>query len=220
MKLHIELLSTLFCVLLTPAMLSAKLSEIDKYHAEIVDMSIDDNLQHPEIPKKYLTEATARMGALAIEFAAKGFKNVDRSERDGLVLMLTIPASELFAPNDTVPSDAGAARLDSIAEVLAEPDMYKLLVVVHSDDTGSDGYLDNLTRARADGIVARFARSGRDVSGVLPYGLGFDEPLNNEQSRAGRAANRRVEFYFVPGPAMIADMKAAGRPSGRQPAQK
>lgn len=183
---------------------------LDKYHQEITELSVDDNLQSPAVPGKLMTGAQSAMSALGTRFSRAGL-NTDLSERDGLVLMVTVPAAELFSANDTLLSDAGRAKLKPIVQPLRVPDKYKLLIVVHSDDTGTDEYLNNLTRARADAIRLWIDEQGIPVDGVVPYGLGFDEPVNVEVSRKGRAANRRVEFYFVPGPIMIEELKAGTR---------
>lgn len=183
---------------------------LDKYHQEITELSVDDNLRSPSVPGKFMTGAQSTMSALGTRLSRAGM-NTDLSERDGLVLMVTVPVAELFSANDTVLSDAGRTKLKPIAQPLRVPDKYKLLIVVHSDDTGTAEYLNNLTRARADAIRQWIDEQGIPVDGVVPYGLGFDEPVNVEVSRKGRASNRRVEFYFVPGPIMIEELKARNR---------
>lgn len=180
--------------------------DLNKYHDEIVDFSIDDNLQTPQIPGKLIAQAQNEMLKLKNRFDTSGL-TTDLTERDGLVLMVTIPCSELFIPNDTTLASFAEAKLKHLEPPMRTPDRYKVLIVVHSDDTGSDVYLNNLTRARADAIRQWFADDGLDVEGIVPYGLGYDEPLNTEPSRKARAANRRVEFYFVPGPIMIESLK-------------
>lgn len=184
------------------AMPAAAKVDLDKYHEEIVDFSIDDNLQTPQVPGKLVAQAQNEMLKLKNRFDTSGFAT-DLTERDGLVLMVTVPCSELFIPNDTTLASFAGTKLKNLVPPLRTPDRYKMLIIVHSDDTGSDEYLNNLTRARADAIRQWFADEGLDVDGIVPYGLGYDEPLNTESSRKARAANRRVEFYFVPGPIML-----------------
>lgn len=185
-------------------------SDLDKYHSEITELSIDENLQSPQIPSKHVIRAQAAMSALGTRFSRQGL-NTDLSERDGLVLMVTVPAAALFNANDTMLSNAAPLQLKHLAHPLRVPDKYKLLIAVHSDDTGSEDYLANLTRARADAIRQWIADQGIPVDGVVPYGVGYDEPVSVDVSRKGRAANRRVEFYFVPGPVMLDELKAGRR---------
>lgn len=204
MKLR-KLLSILYISVFAALPLSAKV-DIDKYHDEIVDLSVDDNLQSPQIPNKLMAQAQNEMLKLKKRFDGAGL-TTDLSEREGLVLMVTIPCSELFLPNDTVIASFADSKLKHLLYPMRTPDKFKVLIVAHSDDTGSDEYLNNLTRARADAIRQWISDQNIEVDGIVPYGLGYDEPLNTESSRKARAANRRVEFYFVPGPIMVESLK-------------
>lgn len=201
--LHNALLAAL---LVLPSVGAAK-DNLDKYHEEIIELSIDDNLAGPELPRRIVNLAKGSMAQLANNMSKAGF-HTDLSEREGLVLMVTVPASELFAPNDSLLLSSASKTLMEIARPLRTPDKYKMLVAVHSDDTGAEEYLNMLTRLRADAIVEWIAGQGIPTAAVIPYGVGFDEPLGTEASREARAANRRVEFYYVPGPVMIEQLKA------------
>lgn len=198
----------LLCTLIAAATQTATAKvDLDKYHEEIINLSVDENLQSPEVPGKYIAQAQAEMSKLKERFAHMGFKT-DLSEREGLVLMVTIPVSELFLPNDTLLASFAPPKLKNLLHPLRSPDMFKTLIVVHSDDTGSEDYLNNLTRSRADAIRQWIADEQIPVDGIVPYGLGFDEPVSEESSRKGRAANRRVELYFLPGPLMVESLKS------------
>lgn len=185
--------------------LAAK-SSIEKYHEEIAEMSIDANIASPEVPKKLTEAVKAKMTDLCARLKKSGF-DADTDERGGLVVALTIPVADLFIPNDTIVAPHGVKPLMALSRHLKVPDYYKVLVAVHSDDTGSEEYLNQLTTSRADAIVNWFETQGVKTEGIIPYGMGFDEPFSVEPSRAARALNRRVEIYFVPGPEMFEALK-------------
>ena len=65
--------------------------------------------------------------------------------RNKEVLLITIPASKLFAPNETELRREAASLLAPLKRYLKDPDMYRVLLVMHTDNTGSEGYRDNLT---------------------------------------------------------------------------
>ena len=70
---------------------------------------------------------------------------------------------------------------------------------MHSDDTGDDAYSDALTEARANAVDdLLWQLADRRDTNVVIYGLGKDEPVNANDTRNRRRANRRVEFYIVP----------------------
>ena len=55
---------------------------------------------------------------------------------------------------------------------------------------GCAGAIDDLLWQLAD----------NDDTNIVIYGIGKDEPLNDNTTRRERRANRRVEFYIVPLP--------------------
>lgn len=182
-------------------------SSIDKYHEEISEMSVDANIASPDVQKKFVQPVRERMADLCARLKKSGF-DADANERGGLVVTVSIPAIDLFAPNDTVVAPRGVKPLMALSRHLKVPDYYKVLVTVHSDDTGTEEYLNQLTRSRADAIISWLESQGIKTDGIVPYGMGFDEPLSVDPSRAARALNRRVEIYFIPGPQMIENIKA------------
>lgn len=185
----------------------AQNNKLDKYHEEIAELSIEENINSPEVPTKYSDGARNAMRTLAGQMQKAGLKT-DLSERGGMVLMVTIPAADFFAANDTVLLPAADAALKQLMQPLRVPDKYKLLITVHSDNTGSEEYLTNLTQARADAILGWIESRGVPTAGVVTYGMGNDEPIAPDTSREGRRANRRIELYYVPGPVMIQELKA------------
>ncbi len=87
-------------------------------------------------------------------------------------------------------------------------DNYKVVVAVHSDNTGDEMYADRLTSDRANAIDEYyFHASGDKETGIIPYGLGSDEPVAPNSGRANREKNRRVEIYFVPTAELIEKIK-------------
>lgn len=196
--------------LLVPAVATAKGFNFDKYHEEILELTLDDNLVSPEVPKKQYDAARTAMSELGTKLRNAGLKT-DLSERDGLVLMVTVPAERLFMANDTDLSAIAAKTLKHLVPYLRTPDKYKLLIAVHSDETGAEEYLNDLTRSRAESIMQWLGEQAVATNSIVTYGMGFDEPKNLNQSREARAENRRVEFYFVPGPVLIEQLKAGRR---------
>ena len=91
--------------------------------------------------------------------------------RDDEVIVITIPASQLFDPNDTVLNKLGEEQLKPFLRMLNNPGFYKLLLVMHSDNTGSSEYTLNLTRQRVNAIFDWFEENG-SVDYVVPYALG------------------------------------------------
>lgn len=127
--------------------------------------------------------------------------------RNKEVLLITVPASNLFAPNDTVLRPGANAFLNPIRRYLNDPDMYRVLMVMHTDNTGSATYRDNITEKRSNAIADWFAEQGVDTTYLFPFAFGDDMPLVENNSMANREKNRRLEIYLVPGKKMLEQAK-------------
>lgn len=127
--------------------------------------------------------------------------------RNKEVLLITIPASELFDPNEIVLNDKAAAYLDPIKRYLKNPDMYRVLLAMHTDNTGSQQYRDVLTEERVDAVFDYFEEGNVDTRYLFSYALSDDLPIVENNSVLNREKNRRLEIYLVPGEKMIEQAK-------------
>ena len=177
----------LVMTLVTPLTSYAKKQVVDIY-----ELSLDDNLETPEISN------------VAVKLKKQNF-DVELM-RDNEVIVITIPAGQLFAPNDTVLSNLGKTSLKPMLQYLVNPGFYKMLLVMHSDNTGSDIYTLELTRTRVNAVFDWFEDNG-PVDFVVPYALGATDPINDNNSMDNRKRNRRLEIYLVPGDAMLNQAK-------------
>ena len=90
--------------------------------------------------------------------------------------------------------------------MIKNPGFYKMLLVMHSDNTGSSEYTLNLTRKRVNNIFDWFDENG-SVDYVVPYALGENDPVVDNNSVENRKRNRRLEIYLVPEKTMIQQAK-------------
>ncbi|MDE5880271.1 MAG: OmpA family protein [Muribaculaceae bacterium] len=130
--------------------------------------------------------------------------------RNKEVLLITIPAHLLFSPNETDLKQGAAEYLAPIRRYLKDPDMYRVMLVMHTDNTGSDHYREQLTADRVNTVFDWFANSGSDTRYLFSYALGDDMPLRPNDSMENRDKNRRLEIYLVPGQSML-DQAKKGR---------
>ncbi|MDE7402606.1 MAG: OmpA family protein [Muribaculaceae bacterium] len=140
------------------------------------------------------------------EFTQKSGCTVE-TYRNKEVLLVTIPAANLFAPNDTVLRQEASVYLAPFKRYLKDPDMYRVLMVMHTDNTGSETYRDKLTEERSKAIADWYADSGSDTTYLFPYAFGDDMPLVENNSMSNREKNRRLEVYLVPGKKMLEQAK-------------
>ncbi|MBR5673173.1 MAG: OmpA family protein [Muribaculaceae bacterium] len=177
-----------------------------KVHVEdIYDMSLDENLMSPEIKNdKQADKIQEFQYNMAVAFKQANY-DVEIM-RDDEVIVVTIPASQLFDPNDTVLNKLGEEQLKPFLRMLSNPGFYKMLLVMHSDNTGSSEYTLNLTRQRVNAIFDWFDENG-SVDYVVPYALGETDPVVDNNSVENRKANRRLEIFLIPEQVMLQQAK-------------
>lgn len=127
--------------------------------------------------------------------------------RNKEVLLVTIPAAYLFGPNDTILRKDADKYLAPFKRYLEKPDTYRVLMVMHTDNTGSDLYRDRLTELRSGAVADWFADQDLDTTYLFPYAFGDDMPLVENNSMSNREKNRRLEVYLMPGKKMLEQAK-------------
>lgn len=197
---HIILLLPILIFLLSPQVLNARDKEEDIY-----ELSLDENLATPEIKNSKQAEKIQDFQYdMAVAFKRSNYEV--EIMRDDEVIVITIPASQLFEPNDTALSTLGVAQLKPFLRMIKNPGFYKLLLVMHSDNTGSSEYTLNLSRQRVNAIFDWFDENG-SVDYVVPYALGETDPVVDNNSVENRKRNRRLEIFLVPEKTMLQQAK-------------
>ncbi|MDD7066414.1 MAG: hypothetical protein SOU49_07630 [Sodaliphilus pleomorphus] len=199
MKKITSILKLLLLVTTLACYLQGNAKKIDIY-----ELSLDQNLATPEIKNKLKDAVQDFQYKQAVELIKQNYE-VELT-RDNEVIIVTIPAERLFASNDTVLAATGPAALKPMLRYLKNPGFYKLLLVMHSDDTGSKAYTVRLTRSRVIAVYDWFDANG-DVDYIVPYALGSNDPLNANDSMEKRRKNRRLEIYIVPNDVMLEQAK-------------
>ncbi|MBQ1738120.1 MAG: OmpA family protein [Muribaculaceae bacterium] len=172
---------------------------------DIYDLSLDENLVTPQIKNsKQADKIQDFQYDMAVAFKRSNYEV--EVMREGEVIVVTLPASLLFEPNDTVLTTLGESQLKPFLRMIKNPGFYKLLLVMHSDNTGSSEYTLNLTRQRVNVIFDWFDENG-SVDYVVPYALGETDPIVDNNSVENRKRNRRLEIYLVPEKTMIQQAK-------------
>ncbi len=89
------------------------------------------------------------------------------------------------------------AVLQAVEKVLRDhPDIKKVRVEGHTDNTGSAKGNKKLSADRAAAVVKWLVAAGIARNRLTSAGIGADRPLDSNATDAGRKANRRVEFHI------------------------
>ncbi|MDE6342958.1 MAG: OmpA family protein [Muribaculaceae bacterium] len=123
------------------------------------------------------------------------------------VILITIPAHLLFAPNSTELLSGAQTYLSPLKRYMNDSDMFRVLLVMHTDNTGSEVYRENITADRVDAVTSWFEDNGADTSYTFSYAFGDEQPLLPNTSMENRSRNRRLEVYLMPGEKMLQEAK-------------
>lgn len=164
--------------------------------------------KYSDLVQKFQESEAKNVLAKEKVFGTNGKGNIEFI-RNHEVIVVTIPASELFGPNKTELLDNANKYLVPFKRYFKQPDMYRVLAVMHTDNTGSKAYREDLTVKRAEAIADWFENSGVDMTYFFPFAMADDVPLPevNNDSYENRAKNRRLEIILVPGEGMLEKAK-------------
>lgn len=93
-------------------------------------------------------------------------------------------------------SDA-AVILDEALRILADRSGVRLRVGGHTDWTGTDAYNQGLSERRANSVRDYLVAHGIDPGQFTTAGFGESQPISTNDTREGRALNRRVELNVL-----------------------
>jgi outer membrane protein OmpA-like peptidoglycan-associated protein len=103
-------------------------------------------------------------------------------------------ANVQFETNSSFLTEEGKVALNEIADILASNTTIDMEVQAHSDNTGSAGYNKMISQKRAVSVVKYLAEKSIAQSRLTSLGFGEENPIADNNTKAGRAINRRVEF--------------------------
>jgi len=127
-------------------------------------------------------------------------------ERAGEGIKITLGENSVnFDLNKATLTSTAKANLDKIIKVFNEyPDTY-IYIFGYTDSSGSDEYNLNLSEQRAASVKTYLSGKGISGSRVVTMGKGEADPIESNDTKAGQAKNRRVEFAITANEKMVED---------------
>ena len=114
------------------------------------------------------------------------------------VEVLSVKADELkFKLNSSKLSEEAVPTLKDIKEYIEKND-YVVAIVGYTDSSGLNSYNERLSLKRAESVSSKLIELGLSPTRIIEIlGKGDENPVANNETEAGRNANRRVEFRLV-----------------------
>ena len=127
-------------------------------------------------------------------------------ERVGDGIKITLNESIVtFAFDSSDLTSVAKANLDKLSQVLINNPDTNINIYGHTDSKGADDYNQKLSERRANSVKAYLSAKGIAASRLFVLGEGETMPVATNDTEAGRAQNRRVEFAITANEKMIND---------------
>jgi outer membrane protein OmpA-like peptidoglycan-associated protein len=114
-------------------------------------------------------------------------------ERVGEGILITFDSGLLFDFDSYNLRSATKANIEKLSETLKKYDDTNILIEGHTDNTGEDAYNQKLSENRADAVENHIVAQGITDSRITTKGYGESQPLDSNESEAGKQKNRRVD---------------------------
>lgn len=149
-----------------------------------------------ETERKARTEADARYREAMQKLAEAAALNVKQDTR-GTVIVL--PGSVLFDTGKSTLTAVAQQKLTLVAGTIApQAEEHDIVVEGHTDSRGSRDFNMSLSQQRAQTVMNFLVSRGVPAESITAVGIGPDRPIADNNSRDGRAENRRVEIVIKP----------------------
>jgi outer membrane protein OmpA-like peptidoglycan-associated protein len=100
----------------------------------------------------------------------------------------------LFSWDKAVIEPQSFPLLDEVVQALADNKALRVRIEGHTDSSGTETHNQTLSEERARAVLDYLARHGIAADRLAYKGFSSSQPLDRNDTEAGREANRRVEF--------------------------
>lgn len=108
--------------------------------------------------------------------------------------VITLKGVQFASGSDQLKPESAAALDEAVKTLTGEYADAKVEVAGHTDNSGNPDYNKQLSKRRAEAVMAYLVEHGVDAGRLTAEGYGSEQPIADNGTKAGRAKNRRVEL--------------------------
>jgi outer membrane protein OmpA-like peptidoglycan-associated protein len=127
---------------------------------------------------------------------------------DAIVVTFDENSGVYFATEKYDINTASQTTLNKLSGIFMEFPDTNILVVGHTDSSGSENYNMTLSKNRAYAVTNYLINKGLSSGRFTTNWFGETQPMHDNSTSEGRAKNRRVNVAILPNQKMIDDAKA------------
>lgn len=128
-------------------------------------------------------------------------------EQVGEGILVKFDSGILFDTGKATLKPTAKENIAKLVETLNKESGTEILVLGHTDNTGSLAVNEKLSLERANAVRAYAISQGLSGARIETEGKNYSEPIASNDTAAGRAENRRVEIVIVAGKKMQEEAK-------------
>jgi outer membrane protein OmpA-like peptidoglycan-associated protein len=115
-------------------------------------------------------------------------------KEDVIAKTAAIAKSIYFDLNSAKLQKRSYGPLDELVQILKDNPGYKLAIESHTDNSGTNAYNQKLSDNRSTTVMSYLVDKGIDASRLSAAGYGEEKPIATNDTKEGRALNRRSEL--------------------------
>jgi outer membrane protein OmpA-like peptidoglycan-associated protein len=119
-------------------------------------------------------------------------------DRVGDQIQLTMPSNVTFAVNSATIQPGFFKALDDVSATLVQYNDTSVDIIGHASSDGDNAYNMTLSQQRAQSVRNYLVSRGTQSVRINAIGMGETQPIADNATAEGRAANRRVEILLTP----------------------
>jgi outer membrane protein OmpA-like peptidoglycan-associated protein len=128
-------------------------------------------------------------------------------DRVGEGILVEFNEKILFGFDQSYLNASAETNLDKLATILKEYPDTDIEIQGHTDSKGTDSYNMTLSEKRAAAVATYLRGKGIPSNRIRTKGFGETAPIASNDTEAGRAQNRRVDFLITANDKMKEDAK-------------
>jgi outer membrane protein OmpA-like peptidoglycan-associated protein len=148
---------------------------------------------------KQLADAQALRVKQQADAAAKARLLAEKNDRDTLIILVQGKTVVLRGVNfefnkATLTKDSERILWRAYNAMVANPNV-RVVITGHTDNVGGQEFNQKLSLERAQAVKNWLIEKGIASNRMRTVGRGENEPVSSNETEAGRAENRRMEFF-------------------------